>query len=186
MSMSSLSHTDARQEPALEVSDLPTPIGLMTVAVRDGRLVSAAFADRWPAKSAHRLSVLASQEGALRPSARQAADPDGVVSRLSAYFAGDLEAIDGIDVDVDGTPFQEAVWRVLREIPCGETVSYREVAELVGRPAAVRAVGNAVGANHVGVVVPCHRVVASSGGLGGYGGGLDRKRWLLTHEGALI
>ncbi|MBA2326331.1 MAG: methylated-DNA--[protein]-cysteine S-methyltransferase, partial [Actinobacteria bacterium] len=82
------------------------------------------------------------------------------------------------------TAFQRDVWTTLRAIPPGETVSYRDIAEVVGRPDATRAVGNAVGSNPIAIVVPCHRVIRTSGGLGGFGGGLDRKRWLLAHEGA--
>jgi methylated-DNA-[protein]-cysteine S-methyltransferase len=84
-----------------------------------------------------------------------------------------------------GTEFQRAVWNALRSIPCGETLSYGALARRIGRPSAVRAVGLANGANPVGVVVPCHRVIGSDGTLTGYGGGLSRKRWLLEHESAL-
>jgi len=85
-------------------------------------------------------------------------------------------------VQTGGTPFQREVWRSLRNIPCGTTVSYAEVAEQIGRPAAVRAVGLANGSNPVGVVVPCHRVIGANGSLTGYGGGIERKFWLLKHE----
>ena len=81
-----------------------------------------------------------------------------------------------------GTPFQRSVWRALRAIPCGETRSYGDIARAIGRPSAVRAVGLANGANPIGVVVPCHRVIGAGGALVGYGGGVDRKRWLLAHE----
>ncbi len=84
-----------------------------------------------------------------------------------------------------GTFFQQEVWRALQGIPVGETISYAELACRVGRPSAFRAVGSANGQNPVGVVVPCHRVIAADGSLGGYAGGLDRKRWLLVHEGAV-
>ena len=84
-----------------------------------------------------------------------------------------------------GTPFQRAVWAALRQIPVGTTLSYGALAERIGRKAAVRAVGAANGANPVAVVVPCHRVIGADGSLSGYGGGLERKRWLLAHEGAL-
>jgi methylated-DNA-[protein]-cysteine S-methyltransferase len=83
---------------------------------------------------------------------------------------------------MDGTDFQRTVWRALRQIPCGTTIFYGELARRIGRPAAVRAVGLANGANPVGVVVPCHRVIGSDGSLTGYGGGIERKRWLLAHE----
>jgi methylated-DNA-[protein]-cysteine S-methyltransferase len=106
--------------------------------------------------------------------------------RLDGYWAGDLAALDSIEVDPGGTPFQRAVWAALRRIPAGTTMSYAGLARVVGAPAAVRAVGAANGANPVAVVIPCHRVVRSDGGLGGYGGGLDRKRWLLEHERAAL
>jgi methylated-DNA-[protein]-cysteine S-methyltransferase len=101
---------------------------------------------------------------------------------IAAYFAGDLHAIDDLPVRTGGTPFQRAVWAALRAIPCGTTVSYAEIARRIGRPSALRAVGLANNANPVGIVVPCHRVVGSDGSLTGYGGGLERKRWLLAHE----
>lgn len=101
---------------------------------------------------------------------------------LQAYFAGDIAAVDSLPVATGGTDFQRQVWSALREIPAGQTLSYGELAQRIGRPKAVRAVGLANGANPVGVVVPCHRVVGSKGALTGYGGGLHRKQWLLAHE----
>ena len=109
-------------------------------------------------------------------------NPGGVTTALAAYFAGNLAAIDPLPVETAGTPFQRAVWKALRTIPCGTTVSYSELARRIGRQSAVRAVGFANGSNPVSIVVPCHRVVGSNGALTGYGGGLDRKRWLLAHE----
>ena len=103
---------------------------------------------------------------------------------LRAYFGGDLKAIDKLKVAPHGTPFQLRVWQALRRIPAGETWTYARLAKEVGNPAATRAVGAANGRNPIALVVPCHRVVASGGGLGGYGGGLPRKEWLLRHEGA--
>ena len=108
----------------------------------------------------------------LAPAARQ----------LAEYFEGRRSAFD-IRLDLNGTPFQLRVWEALRRIPWGETRSYREVALELGRPAAYRAVGGAVGNNPVSIVVPCHRVIGAGGQLVGYGWGLDRKRWLLAHEG---
>jgi methylated-DNA-[protein]-cysteine S-methyltransferase len=93
-----------------------------------------------------------------------------------------LDAIDGLAVAARGTDFQRSVWRALRRIPCGETTSYGALAQRIGRPTAVRAVGHANGANPVSIVVPCHRVIGSDGSLTGYGGGIERKRWLLAHE----
>jgi len=103
---------------------------------------------------------------------------------LRRYASGEpVSFSDGLDLD-QGTPFQRRVWQTLLEIPRGETRSYRWVAEQIGRPEAARAVGQAVGANPLAIVVPCHRVVASDGGLGGYGGGLALKETLLRIEGA--
>jgi methylated-DNA-[protein]-cysteine S-methyltransferase len=105
------------------------------------------------------------------------------VLQLQEYFAGDRKEFD-IALEVDGTPFQHDVWLALAEIPYGQTVSYAELAEMVGRPKAFRAVGQANGSNPVPIVLPCHRVVASGGHIGGYGGGIATKRRLLELEGA--
>src|SRR5690242_5855912 len=110
-------------------------------------------------------------------------NPSGLSDTIRSYFAGELQAIGSIPVLTAGTSFQRDVWRGLRNIRCGTTISYTRLAELIGRPSAVRAVGLANGSNPIGVVVPCHRVIGSNGSLTGYGGGLERKRWLLQHEG---
>ena len=102
---------------------------------------------------------------------------------MAAYFAGDVGAIDSLTVDpACGTPFQREVWRQLRAIPVGSTISYGELARRVGRPNAQRAVGMANASNPVALIVPCHRVIRTGGALGGYAFGLDYKRWLLAHE----
>ncbi|MET0515746.1 MAG: methylated-DNA--[protein]-cysteine S-methyltransferase [Nitrospiraceae bacterium] len=101
---------------------------------------------------------------------------------IAAYFDGDVHAIDSLPVATEGTVFQKSVWQALRSIPAGQTISYGQLARRLGKPAAVRAVGLANGANPIGVVVPCHRVIGANGTLTGYGGGLERKRWLLHHE----
>lgn len=101
---------------------------------------------------------------------------------LEAYFAGDLAAIDRLETRTAGTLFQQEVWAALRRIPHGRKISYAALAADIGRPAAVRAVGLANGANPIVIVVPCHRVIGADGSLTGYGGGLDRKRWLIDHE----
>jgi AraC family transcriptional regulator of adaptative response/methylated-DNA-[protein]-cysteine methyltransferase len=111
---------------------------------------------------------------------------------LRELVEGALEAIESpllaheLPIDVAGTAFQEAVWRELRKIPVGETRSYAQIAAAIGQPKAVRAVGTANGDNHVAVLIPCHRVIRSDGSLGGYAGGLDRKRQLLAAEGSLL
>lgn len=109
----------------------------------------------------------------------------GVAAQLDEYFRGERRAFD-LPLAPRGTEFQQLVWAALQRIPYGETRSYADIAREIGRPAAVRAVGAANGANPIPIVIPCHRVVASDGGLGGYGGGLARKRWLLAHEGAVL
>jgi len=115
--------------------------------------------------------------------------PSGHLARaceqLAEYFAGARTAFD-LPLDPPGTPFQRRVWSALRTIPYGTTVSYSELARRLGDVRATRAVGAANGKNPIPIIVPCHRVVGSRGELTGYGGGLDRKRWLLEHEGALL
>jgi methylated-DNA-[protein]-cysteine S-methyltransferase len=110
---------------------------------------------------------------------------DGVLQlaaeQLRAYFAGDLRDFD-LPLSLSGTEFQRRVWTALRGIPYGETISYGELARRIGRPSASRAVGAANGCNPISIIVPCHRVIGADGTLTGYGGGLDRKRWLLGHE----
>ncbi len=110
------------------------------------------------------------------------AAPRPVAEALAAYFAGEMTALDRVPWRTVGTDFQQAVWRALLDIPAGETTTYAALAARIGRPTAVRAVGHANGANPVGVVIPCHRVIGSDGTLTGYGGGIERKRWLLEHE----
>jgi methylated-DNA-[protein]-cysteine S-methyltransferase len=109
--------------------------------------------------------------------------PAAVRGLLDEYFAGRLDALDEIACQADGTPFQKSVWTALRRIPAGQTLSYGQLAQQLDKPNAVRAVGLANGSNPISIVIPCHRVIGSDGSLTGYGGGLERKRWLLTHEG---
>jgi methylated-DNA-[protein]-cysteine S-methyltransferase len=116
-------------------------------------------------------------------SLQEARNPGGFSASIEQYMAGDLQAIGTIPVATGGTVFQNEVWAALRTIPLGQTCSYGALARQIGRPKAVRAVGMANGANPVSIVIPCHRVIGSNGTLTGYGGGLERKRWLLQHEG---
>jgi len=164
---------------SLLLDRLPTPIGdLFIVADQEGRL-RATF---WTDDEQDLRRVLERHNPGMQIDLQRAIDPHGLTSRLASYFAGDLHAIDPLPVETAGTAFQREVWRALRMIPCGTTVSYGELARRIGRPAAVRAVGLANGSNPIGVVVPCHRVIGSNGSLTGYGGGIERKRWLLDHE----
>lgn len=109
-------------------------------------------------------------------------DPHGAGRAFTAYFGGDFHALDGLPLAPEGTDFQQIVWAELRRIPPGVAITYSELAARIGRPKSVRAVAGANGRNPLGVVIPCHRVVAVDGMLGGYTGGLPRKRWLLAHE----
>jgi methylated-DNA-[protein]-cysteine S-methyltransferase len=162
---------------SMAVGSLRTPVGVVRFAVReDGTVVALGFEEHWPAL----VRRLERQSG--RVAATRAAHARAVGDRLEAYFAGDVSALDRVAVDARGTPFQLRVWAELRRIPSGATRSYGGVARAIGAPSAVRAVGAANGANPVAIIVPCHRVIAADGTLHGYGGGLDRKRWLLEHE----
>ena len=163
----------------LLIDRLATPVGDMhLVADREGNLCLAYFAEQQ--ETVRR--ALGRHYGANGFTLEAAPDPHGLTEALSNYFAGQLDAIDALPVRPAGTQFQLEVWRALRQIPCGTTTSYGELAERIGRPTAARAVGLANGANPVAVVVPCHRVIGANGSLTGYGGGIERKRWLLDHE----
>ncbi|WP_459177481.1 methylated-DNA--[protein]-cysteine S-methyltransferase [Ewingella americana] len=108
-----------------------------------------------------------------------------VRQRIQDYFSGDLHAIDSLPVATAGTEFQRRVWQMLRTIPCGQIMTYGQMAAKLDNPGASRAVGLANGSNPISVVVPCHRVIGSNGALTGYAGGVGRKKWLLIHEGYL-
>ena len=158
---------------------ISTPIGsVMIAADLDGNLRVALFTDDQAILSRQ----LHLHYGKTGFNLQQATNPHGLSATISRYFAGDLAAIDPIPVATGGTPFQRKVWQELRNIPCGTTTSYGELARRIGHPTAVRAVGAANGDNPIAVVVPCHRVIGSNGSLTGYGGGIERKRWLLDHE----
>jgi methylated-DNA-[protein]-cysteine S-methyltransferase len=163
----------------IDVTEIRSPLGPLMIAVRDGRLCAVDLGNRPDLHD--RLAAC----GDVRRNGRRAAAP--VLDRLRAYCDGDLKALAASEVQpLWGTPFQRRVWSGLRSIPSGETVSYAQLARRIRSPKAVRAVGSANGANPIPLVLPCHRVVASDGGLGGYGGGLPMKRWLLGHEGVAL
>lgn len=158
---------------------LPSPVGtLALVADEQGRLRALGWTEEHDRMEQQLRAAAKLPEVTLV----RAKDPGGTATALRAYFDGELAALDRIAVETGGTEFQRAVWSALREIPCGATWSYGELARRIGRPSAVRAVGLANGSNPVAIVVPCHRVIGSDGSLTGYGGGIDRKRWLLGHE----
>lgn len=158
---------------------IDTPIGEMViVADRAGKL----RATDWTDHDSRLERLLTLRYGRNKFRLDPVRNPNGVADVIRRYFAGEVRAIDKLPVEMAGTLFQCAVWRALRDIPCGTTVSYGKLAARIGRPTAVRAVGLANGSNPIGVVVPCHRVIGSNGSLTGYGGGIERKQWLLNHE----
>src|SRR6478672_4520001 len=148
---------------------IDTPLGAMVVLASEGRLVQLSFDDSSGWANRDRERRFGDTE--LRPTS----DPFGISSRINAYFAGDLAAINAIATEAVGTPFEMRVWDELRRIPCGTTASYGKIAERVGDRNGARAVGIANNRNPIAVVVPCHRVIGADGALVGYGGGLDRK-----------
>jgi methylated-DNA-[protein]-cysteine S-methyltransferase len=163
----------------LRTAGMKTPIGEVRMALRGEALCAVVFEERWD----DALARLRRRFGDV--AVRAEADPGGVVRRFEAYFAGELGALDDVAVDPGGTPFQARVWAALRAVPAGTTMSYGALGEAIGAaPGASRAVGAANGANPVWLVIPCHRIIAAGGGLCGYAGGIERKRWLLAHEGA--
>lgn len=163
----------------LLVDRLLTPIGEMLIVTDGERCIRAIDWTEHEANVRRLLSLHYGEHGFRLEPAQRPHTASGAIAR---YFEGELTAIDDLPVRTGGTDFQRAVWHALRRIPCGATTSYRGLAAQIGRPAAVRAVGAANGANPISVVVPCHRVIGADGSLTGYGGGIDRKIWLLNHE----
>ena len=153
---------------ATQFRTVDSPVGLLTLAGRDGRLMHLRMVDQ---------TYEPSHDGWQRD---DVAFPDAV-EQLESYFAGERFEFD-IEMELVGTPFQRNVWAALLTIPYGDTRSYGEIAAQIGSPGAFRAVGLANGHNPIGIIVPCHRVIGSNGSLTGYGGGLDRKRALLALE----
>jgi methylated-DNA-[protein]-cysteine S-methyltransferase len=159
---------EAEVMAALQFRAVDSPVGLLTLAGKNGRLMHLRMVDQTYEPSHDGWE----SDDAVFPEA---------VEQLEAYFAGDRTEFD-LDLHLVGTAFQRRVWEALLTIPYGETRSYGEIARQIGSPGAFRAVGLANGHNPIGIVVPCHRVIGSNGSLTGYGGGLDRKRALLSLE----
>lgn len=160
---------------------LPTPIGTaLLVTDADGVLRALDWEEHEP----RMRELLRLQYGAVvLEEARSAKD---VKAALTGYFRGDLDRLNTIKWRVAGTPFQQKVWKALPKIPVGTTMSYGALAAKLSAPKAMRAVGHANGSNPISVVVPCHRLIGANGALVKYGGGLERKRWLLEHEGVVL
>ncbi len=164
---------------SLNMETMPSPVGELTIVWDDDELYALEFGDDIP-----RLQRYLGRHG-LMGVAPPKATANPVRSKLEKYFDGELQALEGLPVMCFGTDFSRSVWRELRQIPAGETRSYGEIARNLGRPTACRAVGAANGRNPIAIVVPCHRVIGQDGTLTGYAGGLERKQWLLKHEGAI-
>jgi methylated-DNA-[protein]-cysteine S-methyltransferase len=164
----------------LRHQSIETPIGPVHLVDDGAALVGIDFG----APEDRLLPLLRRRFGTVELIAAE--DRLGCASRLRRYFAGELRAIEDMPVDGGGSTFQRTVWAALREIPAGTTTTYGTLAERLGVPRASRAVGLANGRNPISIIVPCHRIVGAGGALTGYGGGIERKRWLLAHEGAVL
>jgi methylated-DNA-[protein]-cysteine S-methyltransferase len=170
-----------QQTFALEHIDTPT--GRMLIVTDDAHCLRALD---WEDHEPRLQRLLSRQYGANEIRLHEASRPSAARRALQAYFDGDMDAITDLRTATNGTDFQRLVWDALRRIPAGQTISYGTLAVRIGRPTAARAVGLANGANPIAIVVPCHRVIGANAALTGYGGGLERKRWLLAHESACL
>jgi methylated-DNA-[protein]-cysteine S-methyltransferase len=165
------------------IDRLATPIGeLIVIADGEGRLRTIDWTDH----EARMKRLLDRHYGKGRYTLTPRRDPGGLTSAMRRYFKGEIGVLKDLPVATAGTPFQTAVWKALRRIKSGTTISYAELARRIDKPRAVRAAGLANGQNPISIVVPCHRVIGSDGSLTGYGGGLSRKQWLLAHEGVVL
>jgi methylated-DNA-[protein]-cysteine S-methyltransferase len=163
----------------IQLESIGSPIGDLLVAALDDAVCAIAFEGTEPdteAYLARRYGECARNHGRV---------PSPVRNALKRYFEGDMAAFEGIASGARGTAFQARVWAALCTIPPGRTASYADMAERIGKPTATRAVGLANGQNPLPIMIPCHRVIGRDGSLTGFGGGLERKAWLLRHEGAL-
>src|SRR5262245_25408714 len=173
----------ARANPpeSFSVGRLKTPIG-SALMVTDDDGVLRAF--DWEDHAARMNGLLRLQYGTV--SLKEARSPARVSAALTDYFSGDLDALKTISWRIAGTPFQRRVWMALPKIAAGQTMTYGAMAAELGSPNAMRAVGHANGSNPISVVIPCQRLIAANGSLVKYGSGLERKRWLLRHEGVEV
>ena len=161
------------------IERVPSPIGALTCVTLGDTLFTLEFEE-----NVERVRACLERRGVGLDAVPRAPAKSEIARRIEAYFEGDLGAIEGLAVADHGTPFERRVYAELRKIPTGEVVSYSELARRAGRPAAVRAVGATNAKNPIAIVVPCHRVIGANGALTGYAGGVERKQWLLAHEGA--
>jgi methylated-DNA-[protein]-cysteine S-methyltransferase len=161
---------------------LDTPTGRILIVTDEERVLRAVD---WEDHEGRMQKLLQRHYGNGAIQLSETARPSAARAALRAYFDGHLDALSALPTATQGTDFQRTVWSALRRIPIGQTVSYGGLAVKIGRPAAARAVGLANGANPIAIVVPCHRVIGADASLTGFGGGVERKRWLLAHEGKL-
>ena len=171
----------AKPPETFGIDRLQTPIGTALLVTDAGGVLRALD---WEEHEPRMKELLRLQYGAVV--LKEARAPRDLRAALSAYFKGELASLKTIKWRVAGTPFQRKVWTALAKIPAGTTSSYGALAAQLGMPKAVRAVGHANGSNPISVVVPCHRLIGANGALVKYGGGLERKRWLLEHEGVVL
>lgn len=162
------------------IDRIATPIGeLVVIADPEGRLRTI----DWTEHAARMTLLLDRYYGKGGYALTPKRDPNGLSSAMRRYFKGEIGVLAELPIATTGTPFQKSIWQALRKIEDGTAISYAELARRIGRPNAVRAAGLANGQNPISIVVPCHRVIGSNGSLTGYGGGIERKQWLLDHEG---
>ena len=162
----------------LTIASIKTPIGKLNLITKEGTLLAAGFSSIEQLKQ--RLAVADYELGF-----RSAKSVTGITDNLSDYFDGDLKALEKIPVRQPGGEFSQKAWRAMRGTKAGKTISYAQLANKAGSPAAVRAAGSACAKNLIAIVVPCHRIVKTGGELGNYAYGLKNKEWLLRHEGEL-
>jgi methylated-DNA-[protein]-cysteine S-methyltransferase len=155
----------------LKFRTMNSPVGILKLVANDNKLVAIL----WDNEKLNRVKLDEMEEDMDHPILLE------TESQLKEYFSGERISFN-LPLEANGTKFQKSIWHTLTQIPYGSTNSYKEIAEKIGHPKAVRAVGTAIGRNPISIVIPCHRVIATNGGLAGFAGGLDRKKTLLTLE----
>ena len=164
----------------LEIDRVPSPIGEVLIVVADGILLALDFDDC----EARMTKLLSKRFKTIE--LHSVKNPAGVSDAIAQYFSGSLSALSDIPMATGGTPFQKRVWQELANIPPGSLLTYGELARMIGKPGGAQAVGMANSLNPISIALPCHRVIGANGSLTGYAGGIDRKQWLLNHEGICL
>ena len=166
-----------KKRPRFEVSTIKSPMGTLFAVSHKEKLCALSFLDTWPTTLSRMIKRFKTDDYI---------EAQLFTEALTAYFDKDFATVRNLGLDAQGTPFQKKVWKQLCKIEPGTTQTYGEVAQAVGKKNAFRAVGQAANRNPIAIIVPCHRVVGHKGLLTGFAAGIDRKRWLLEHEGALL